>query len=96
MENREVLFKKIEEKEKEWAEQVQTLQANIAKIPYENRREIEEQINRLSMKLKELEKRSVELKKITSEVPHEMGEKIVHYWIELFVKVDGLMSKLKE
>ena len=95
MENREILFKKIEAKEKEWESQVKQLQSKVATFDSEARLKIEIQINILNIKLKEIEKRTNELKKTSSEIRPDLGDKIIHSWIESLTLIDNAISKLK-
>lgn len=94
MENREELFEKIESKEKEWEQQIKYLQARVANLDPSVRTKVEEQLEYLNGKLKEIESRTVNLKKISNEVEKEVGDKIVLSWAELFTKIDDAMLKL--
>lgn len=96
MENREVLFEKIEAKEKEWKAQVKYLQSKAVNFDSETRIKIERQINNLNIKLKEIEKHTNELKKISNDPQHDIGDRIVNSWIEVFTKIDDAMLKLKK
>jgi hypothetical protein len=96
MENREILFKKVEEKQKEWAAQIKSLQSKVSDMDFETRTKIEDQINNLNIKLMEIEKKTNELKKTSSEVQHDIGDKIIQSWIEVFTKIDDAMLKLKK
>lgn len=96
MDNREILFQKMEAKEKEWAAQVKYLQLKAVNFDSETRARIEEQINILNVKLKEIEKRTNELKKTSNQVQPDLGDKIIHSWIEVFTKIDNAMLQLKK
>lgn len=95
MENREILFKKIEAKEKEWQEQVKYLQLKAAELDSNKREKIEQQITKLDLKLKEIAIKTGELKKLTNNVHQDLGDRIVYAWIELFTEIDNAMLKLK-
>lgn len=96
MDNREILFEKIEAKEKEWNDQIKHLKSKAATFDSETRIRMEEQIDSLSKKLKAIEKRTTEIKKTSTEVSEDLGDKIVHSWLELFTKIDNAMLKLKK
>lgn len=95
MENHEILFTKIEAKEKEWQEQVKLLQTKTAELDPEKRVKIEQQLNKLDAKLKEIAKRTGELKKLTGSIKSDLTDRIVYAWIELFTEIDNAMLKLK-
>lgn len=96
MDNYDALFEKIEAKEKEWEEQVKYLRLKFAGLDSETHIKIEKQLNNLHMKLKEIEKRTREIKKISSKVHNDVGDKIIHSWIELLTRIDSAMLKLKK
>jgi len=96
MENHEIIFKKIEAKEKEWDEQIECLRLKATGFDTETRLKIETQIDILNSKLKDLEKRTSTLKKNSSSIQSNMGDQIVHSWVELFTKIDNAMLRLKE
>lgn len=96
MENRKILFEKIEAKEREWDEQVKYLQSKAAGFDPETRIKVEKQINILNIKLKEVEQQTGKLKKISDQLHSELGDKLVHSWIELFTEIDNAMLKLKK
>lgn len=95
MKNHE-LFEKIEAKEKEWEAQVKYLKAKAANFDPETRVKIETQIDKLNMRLKEIEKQTNALKKISNSVQHDLGDQIIHSWIESFTKIDDAMLKLNK
>lgn len=95
MENREILFEKIEAKEKEWEEQVKRFQSKTAHFDVETRMKFDIQINNLNAKLKEIEQKTNELKKTSSEVAPDIGDKIIHSWIESLTTIDNAISTLK-
>lgn len=94
MDNRDELFEKIEAKEKEWEQQIKLLQAKVTNLKPEVRSKIEEQLGYLDNKLKEIEARTVSLKKMSNQVEKEVGDKIILSWAELFTKIDDAMLKL--
>lgn len=96
MENREFLFEKMEEKQKEWNAQIQYLQAKAAGFDFETRERIENQINILNAKLKEIEAKTNKMKQTSNEAQPEIGDKIIYSWIELFAKIDNAMLRLKK
>jgi len=95
MEHREILFEKIDAKQKEWQEQVKHMKLKAAEYDSQTREKIEKQISALSKKLKEIEKQTNELKRTSNQVQGELGDKIVHSWIEVFTKIDDAISRLK-
>ena len=95
MENREIIFEKIQAKEKEWQDQVQYLQSKIVNYDLERRAKIERLLDLLNIKLKEIEKRTGELKRISGNLQQDVGEKIIYAWIELFTEIDNSMMNLK-
>jgi len=64
MENSEIIFEKIQAKEKEWQSQVQYLQSKIVNYDLDRRIKIEKLIDLLNIKLKEIETRTGELKEL--------------------------------
>lgn len=94
MENREILFKKIEDKEKEWEAQVKHLQSKADIFDPISRIEFEARINNLNLKLKEIEKRTNELKMASQEVEQSVGDMIIHSWVESLTKIDDAIFKL--
>jgi len=94
MENREIIFEKIQAKEKEWQSQVQYLQSKIVNYDLDRRIKIEKLIDLLSLKLKEIETRTGELKRISGNLQQDVGEKIIYTWIELFTEIDNSMINL--
>jgi hypothetical protein len=96
MNNHEHLFEKIEAKEKEWDAQVKHLRSKAVSFDSETRIKIEQQLDNLNVKLEAIKKRTSELKKTSSEAQQDLGDKIVHSWIELFTKIDKAMLKLKK
>ena len=96
MENRDILFEKIDAKQQEWDEQVKYLRSRASGFDSEIRVRIEEQIDILSQKLKEIEKRTVELKKVSEATQQDIGENVIHSWIEVFTKIDNEMLRLKK
>lgn len=95
MENREVLFEKIEAKERQWRAQLEQWQAKAAGMDYEPRIKLEAQLENLDSKLKKIEKRTGEFKNIISGVQNDIGEKIMYAWIEIFAEIDDVMINLK-
>ena len=95
MEHREILFEKIDAKQKEWQEQVQNMRKKATEYDSDTRFKIEKQIEILSKKLNEIEKQTNELKRTSNQVQQELGDKIVHSWIEVFTKIDDAISRLK-
>lgn len=95
MENREIIFEKIYAKEREWRAQVQHLQSKVANFDLERRVKIERLIDLLNIKLKEIENRTGELKKISENLHQDMGEKLIYSWVELFTEIDNAMINLK-
>lgn len=95
MENREIIFEKIHAKEKEWKAQVEYLQSKIVNYDLERRLKIERLIDMLNLKLKEIENRTHELKKISSNLHQDVGEKLIYSWVELFTEIDNAMINLK-
>lgn len=95
MENHDILFEKIEAKEREWEEQVKYLRAKSENFDIETRTKFDQQINNLNTKLKEIEKRTSELKKLSKDIQPDLREKIIHIWIESFTKIDSAMIKLR-
>lgn len=93
MDNQE-LFAKIEAKEREWDSQVKLLRSRIVGFDVETRGRIEEQIDHLTSRLREIEKHTNQLKRISQETQHNLSEKIIHSWIELFTEIDNAMLKL--
>lgn len=96
MDNQEILFKKIEEKGKEWRIQVEHLQSKVVGFDFESRAKIEEQIGILNMKLKEIEQRTNELKETSKKLRPEIGDKLIHSWIESLTQIDNAILKLKD
>ena len=96
MENREILFEKMDAKQKEWNAQVKYLQSRATGLDTETRIIFDNQITNLNLKLKQIEKRTNELKKTSSQVQPEIGDMIVNSWIEVFTKIDDAMLKLKQ
>lgn len=96
MDNHEIIFEKIEAKEREWDAQIEYLRLKASGFDTETRLKIETQIDILNSKLKDLEKRTTELKKTSSQIQNDMGDQIVHSWVELFTKIDNAMLRLKE
>ena len=95
MENREILFEKIQAKEKEWKTQVEYLQSKIANYDLDRRIKIERLIDLLNLKLKEIENRTVELKRISGNLHQDVCEKLIYVWVELFTEIDNSMINLK-
>lgn len=95
MENREILFNKIEAKEKEWRAQLQQWQSKTIGMDFEARIKIEAQLDNLDSKLKKIEARTGELKNIINGVQNDLGEKIMYAWIEIFTEIDDVMLNLK-
>lgn len=95
MENHEIIFEKIHAKEKEWKAQVEYLQSKVANYDLERRLKIEQLIDMLNIKLKEIENRTSELKKISENMHQDMGEKLIYSWVELFTEIDNAMINLK-
>lgn len=95
MENREILFEKIEAKEKQWRAQLQQWQAKTANMDFESRIKVEVQLDNLDSKLKKIEKRTDELKGIINGIQNDLGEKIMYAWIEIFTEIDDVMLNLK-
>lgn len=96
MENREIIFKKILAKEQEWKAQVQYLQSKIVTYDLDRRIKIERLIDLLNIKLKEIEKRTSELKRISDNLQQDLGEKVIYTWVELFTEIDNAMMNLKK
>lgn len=94
MENNKELFDQIEAKEKEWQKQVKYLQSKITGFDPDVRDRLQNQIDILSIKLKEIELHTNQLKKINDETKNGLSEKLVHNWIELFTEIDNVMLKL--
>lgn len=95
MKNHE-LFEKIEAKEKEWEAQVKYLQAKALNFDPEIRIKMETQIDKLHAKLKEIEKQTSKLKEISNLVQNDLGDQVIHSWIESFTKIDDAMLKLNK
>lgn len=95
MENREILFQKIEAKEKEWRTQLQQWQSKTAGLDFETRVKIQAQLDNLDTKLKKIETRTSELKNIINGIQNDLGEKIMYAWIEIFTEIDDVMLNLK-
>ncbi len=96
MDNRDILFEKIQAKENEWKEQVEILRTRVKSMDSEMRPKVEERIDYLDNKLKEIKARTIQLKKISINSDPEIGNKIAYSWVELFTKIDNAMLKLKE
>jgi len=96
MENRGILFEMMEAKKKEWDTQVKNLQAKAAGFDTETRVKVEEQIKQLNIKLNEIENKTNEFRKTSNELGHDIEDKIIYSWIELFTKIDDAMLKLKK
>lgn len=96
MDNRKVLFEKIDLKTKEWENQVRYLQAKARGFDGEGKAEFERHLERLSIKLKDIEKRTEEIKRLTSHVHKNLGEKILHQWVESLTIIDNAILKLKD
>lgn len=95
MENREIIFEKIQAKEKEWKAQVEYLQSKVVHFDLDRRVKIERLIDLLNIKLKEIENKTGELKKISNNLHQDLGEKIIYAWVELFTEIDNSMINLK-
>lgn len=95
MENRDIIFEKIHAKEKEWKAQVEYLQSKIVNYDLDRRIKIENLIDMLNLKLKEIENRTHELKQISSNLHQDVGEKLIYSWVELFTEIDNAMINLK-
>jgi len=96
MESREILFEKIESKKKEWDAQHKNLKSQVQGYDSKSRIKIEEQIDNLNTKLREVEARVNELRNSSHEVQLDIGDKVVHSWLELFKKIDEAILKLKK
>lgn len=95
MENHDIIFEKIHNKEKEWKAQVEYLQSKIINYDLDRRIKIENLIDMLNLKLKEIENRTQELKQISSNLHQDVGEKLIYSWVELFTEIDNAMINLK-
>lgn len=95
MENREILFQKIEAKEKEWRTQLQQWQSKTDGLDIDIRVKIQAQLDNLDTKLKKIETRTNELKNIIGGIQNDLGEKIMYAWIEIFTEIDDVMLNLK-
>ena len=96
MESREILFEKIEAKKKEWDTQLKDLKSKAQDYDTKTRIKVEEQIDNLNTKLRDVETRICELRNSSYEVQQDLGDKVVHTWLELFKKVDDAILKLKK
>ena len=96
MDNREILFNKIHEKENAWEDQLSYLQSRATKFDPDTRIKIEDKINQLHFKLQQIKQRTNELKHTSYDMESEAANKVVHSWVELFTKIDNAMIKLKE
>lgn len=94
MDNREILFNKIHAKENAWEEQLNYLQSRATRFDSETRLKIEDQLNRLHIKLQQIKQRTMELKHTSNDMDPDTADKIVHSWVELFTKIDNAMIKL--
>lgn len=96
MESREILFEKIQTKKKEWDTQLKHLESKIAGFDFDTRVRVQEQINYLNTKFKEIEKKTSELRTTKGEIQEDLGDKVIRSWMELLKKIDDAMSKLKK
>lgn len=96
MESREILFEKIQTKKKEWDTQLKHLESKIAGFDFDTRVRVQEQINYLNTKFKEIEKKTSELRTARGEIQEDLGDKVIRSWMELLKKIDDAMSKLKK
>jgi len=96
MDNREIMFEKIEAKEQEWKAQIEYLKSKASGFDSQTRTKIEEQIDRLNIKLQAIEDRTKEMKKKSLGTHPDLGDKVVHSWVELYTKIDNAMLKLKK
>lgn len=94
MESREILYEKIQNKRKEWELQLQNLETKVAGFDFDTRVRVQEQINYLNSKIKEIENKTNELKTSSGEVQHDIGDMAVRYWMDLLKKIDDAMAKL--
>jgi len=96
MESREILYEKIQNKKKEWESQLKHLESKVAGFDFDTRVRVQEQINYLNSKFKEIEKKTNELKLEGGEIQQDIGDRVVSSWMDLLKKVDEGMSKLKK
>lgn len=96
MESREILFEKIQNRKKEWESQLKYLESKVAGFDYDSRLKVQEQINDLNKKFKEMEKRTNELRTTGLELQRDLGDNVVRSWMELLAQIDNAMSKLKK
>lgn len=95
MENYEIIFEKIQAKEKEWKSQVEELQSKISHFDMDRRIKIERLIDMLNLKLNEIETRTKELKLISENLNQDISDKLIYSWVELFTEIDNSMINLK-
>lgn len=96
MESREILFEKIHTKKKEWESQLKLLESKVAVFDFDTRVRVQEQINYLNTKFRELEKKTNELRTARGEIQEDLGDKVIRSWMELLKKIDDAMLKLKK
>lgn len=94
MDNRDILFEKIKAKENAWEDQLRYLREKSTRFDTDTRMRIEDQLNRLHMKLQQIKQRTNELKRSSNDMDSATADKIVHSWVELFTKIDNAMIKL--
>ena len=95
MESREILFEKILTKKREWESQLKNLETKVAGFDSDAREKIQEQIDYLNTKFKEVETKTKELRNTSAEIQQDLGDKVVRSWIELLAKLDKAMLNLK-
>lgn len=96
MTNPENLLKKIEDKEKEWKDEIIHLRSKATGFETEARIQLEEQIDLLNKKLKMIEIHTAELKKNSDEIWHDFGDNIARSWNELVKTIDTALLNLKK
>jgi len=96
MESREILYEKIQNKKKEWESQLKHLESKVVGFDFDTRVRIQEQIEYLNNKFKEIENKTNELRLEGGEIQQDLGDRVVRSWMELLKKVDDAMAKLKK
>lgn len=95
MQNRELLFKNIDEKEREWDNQVKHLQLRAASFDIETRMKIEGRISHINSKLRRIETLTNEVKKISIGTWNYLGHNFMQAWEELVSNIDNAFLRLK-
>lgn len=96
MENRKQLFEKIKEKEKEWVMQINNLRLRANLLDYSASAEYHRSIDKLTTKLLEIEEQTNRVKQISSELPQDLADKVIHCWVESLILIDNAICKLLE